>query len=154
MRKQAQGPRGLPIVGSMFQFANGRHQFLLDVAKNYGEISKFRIMNFNLHILSNPDHVQELFVKKKAHFIKADASRDNLRHLVGDGLLTSVGEYHTQQRKMVQPALHATRIHGYADTMVEIAENMLATWEVGSERDIHRDYDADNHGNCLTHLIW
>ncbi len=139
MRKQAQGPRGLPIVGSMFQFANGRHQFLLDVAKNYGEISKFKIMNFNLHILSNPDHVQELFVKKKAHFIKADASRDNLRHLVGDGLLTSVGEYHTQQRKMVQPALHATRIHGYADTMVEIAENMLATWEVGSERDIHRD---------------
>lgn len=139
MSKQPQGPKGLPIVGSMFQFASGRHKFLLDVATTYGEISQFTILNFDLHILSNPDHVQELFVKKKAHFVKADNSRDNLRHLVGDGLLTSVGDYHAQQRKMVQPALHATRIHGYADTMVDITKNMLATWEAGSERNIHQD---------------
>ena len=132
-------PKGLPIVGNMFQFASGRHQFLLDVSKNYGEIAQFKIMNFNLHILSNPEHVKDFFVKKKSHFVKADRSRANLRHLTGDGLLTSIGDYHMQQRKMVQPSLHATRIHGYADTMVDITENMLATWEIGSERDIHKD---------------
>ncbi|GAB5492505.1 MAG: cytochrome P450 [Phototrophicaceae bacterium] len=132
-------PKGLPIVGNMFQFASGRHKFLLDVSTNHGEAAQFKIMNFNLHILSNPEHVKDFFVKKKSHFVKADRSRDNLRHLTGDGLLTSIGDYHMQQRKMVQPALHATRIHGYADTMVDIAENMLATWDIGSERDIHQD---------------
>ena len=132
-------PKGLPYFGNMFDFARGRHRYLLQLAKAQGEIAQFQILNFKLYILSNPDHVQEFFVKKKHHFVKADRSRENLRNLTGDGLLTSVGDYHMSQRKMVQPALHATRIHAYADTMVDITEAMLEKWQVGDERNIHHD---------------
>jgi len=133
------GPAGLPVLGNMMDFARRRHHFLLDASKQYGEIAKVKIAKYHLYILSNPDHVQDFFVKKKNHFIKAERSRANLRGLTGDGLLTSVGDYHMSQRKMVQPALHATRIHAYADTMVEIAESMLEKWQIGVERNIHHD---------------
>lgn len=139
MAKIPPGPAGLPILGNMLDFVSGRHRFLLEVAKQYGDIAKIKIAQYHLYILSNPVHVQDFFVKKKHHFTKAERSRENLRLLTGDGLLTSVGDYHMSQRKMVQPALHATRIHAYADTMVEIAESMLENWQIGQERDIHQD---------------
>lgn len=139
MSKIAKGPGGLPFFGNFFDFSNGRHRYLSDLSKTYGEVATFRILKYKLHVLSNPDHVQELFVKKKKHFVKAERSRENLRRLAGDGLLTSVGDYHASQRKMVQPSLHATRIHAYADTMVEIAESMLEKWQDSDERNIHQD---------------
>ncbi len=139
MNKLAKGPGGLPFFGNFFDFAQGRHRYLLELATSYGEVARFRILKYPLYILSNPEHVQEFFVRKKQHFVKADRSRANLRQLTGDGLLTSVGDYHASQRKMVQPSLHATRIHAYADTMVEITESLLDTWQAGQERNIHQD---------------
>jgi cytochrome P450 len=56
--------------------------------------------------------------------------------LLGDGLLTVDGEYHRQQRRLVQPAFHKHRVEAYAETMVQMAQEELATWQPYQELNI------------------
>lgn len=53
----------------------------------------------------------------------------SLRLLLGDGLLTMDGEFHRQQRRLVQPAFHKHRIETYAETMAQLTQEELATWQ-------------------------
>ena len=53
--------------------------------------------------------------------------------------LTSEGEVHLRQRRLVQPAFHRERIHGYAESMIDSAARRSAEWQDGSEFDISDD---------------
>ena len=41
---------------------------------------------------------------------------------LGEGLLTSEGEFHTRQRRLSQPAFHRQRIGAYAAVMADYAD--------------------------------
>jgi len=56
--------------------------------------------------------------------------------LLGDGLLTSNGDVHLRQRRMMQPAFHRERIEGYGDRMVEHALRLSSTWRAGERFDV------------------
>jgi cytochrome P450 len=58
------------------------------------------------------------------------------RQAIGQGLLTSDGEFHKRQRRLVQPSFHYKRIAVYADVMVSFTRDMLDEWQSGDERDI------------------
>jgi cytochrome P450 len=61
------------------------------------------------------------------------------QRLVGNGLLTSEGEFWRRQRRLAQPAFHRQRISSYGDVMVEYARRMISSWQPGEERFIDRD---------------
>jgi len=44
-----------------------------------------------------------------------------------------------QDRRQIGPAFHSHRIVGYADTMVDIARRVSATWRDGQELDVHHE---------------
>ncbi|MGZ4612642.1 MAG: cytochrome P450 [Kineosporiaceae bacterium] len=54
---------------------------------------------------------------------------DALALTFGQGLLTSKGELHRRQRRLVQPAFHARRIAGYAEDAVRLAAARSAAWQ-------------------------
>ena len=60
------------------------------------------------------------------------------RNVLGNGLLTSEGEFHLRQRRLAQPAFHRERVARYADVMVERAEDMAGSWQDGQRLDIAR----------------
>ncbi len=61
------------------------------------------------------------------------------KRLLGEGLLTSEGEFHLRQRRLAQPAFHRQRIAAYATTMVEYAARACDQWRAGETRDVARD---------------
>lgn len=133
------GPSALPIFGNLLSFAKSPNGFLFDLFEKYGEIVHFKVSKYHAYLLTNPDYIQDVLVRRKEYFVKSERSRRNLAAFLGQGLLTSEGEYHAKQRKMVQPAFHATRIFAYADSMVDITETFLQSWGEDSQRDIHHD---------------
>jgi cytochrome P450 len=56
--------------------------------------------------------------------------------LIGEGLLTSEGEFHLRQRRLAQPAFHRQRGAGYGDAMVAYAERTRARWRAGETLDV------------------
>jgi cytochrome P450 len=58
---------------------------------------------------------------------------------VGNGLLTSEGDFWLRQRRLAQPAFHRQRIGTYGEVMVQFTDRMLSSWRPGEIRDIHSD---------------
>ncbi len=136
MTESVPGPKGNVLLGSLLDFRKDPPNYLLDVAKQYGEIANFRLLNFQIYLLSSPEAIQEVLVTKRASFEKSKLDQDILGKFLGNGILLSESDFHKQQRKMVQPAFHVKRIQAYADTMVHFADKMLDKWEGQTDLDI------------------
>jgi cytochrome P450 len=65
-----------------------------------------------------------------------------LRAVLGNGLLTSRGEHHKRQRRLIQPAFHHERIASYADVMATEAAAMTAGWTDGATVNLHGAFAA------------
>jgi cytochrome P450 len=92
------------------------------------------------YFLYHPDHIEHVLATNSKNFIKPLSFRTPFFHrLLGNGLLTSEGDFWRRQRRLAQPAFHRERISGYGKVMVKDAEKMLSSWRDGELRDLHCD---------------
>ena len=112
--------------------------FLTRMAREYGDVSRFRPGPVWIHLLNRPEWIRDLFVTHAASFHKG-RGLERAKRLLGQGLLTSEDPTHLLQRRMIQPAFHAQRIAAYGSSMVEIAERHSAGWRAGETRDVARE---------------
>jgi cytochrome P450 len=117
---------------------NNPLEYFTGIAHEYGDIAGLRILNFKTIFINHPDLIEEVLVTNARLYSKGRVLRAN-RHLFGEGLLTSEGDFWLRQRRLTQPAFHRARIASYAATMVEYAQRMMDGWRSGEERDVHRE---------------
>jgi cytochrome P450 len=135
------GPRGNFLFGNFLDFSRDPLGFLSLCAKEYPDVALMRVGRLNSYILNNPDHIEEVLVAKSRYFRKDRFLNLRLfRLLLGNGLLTSDGDFWRRQRRLAQPAFHRDRIANYARVMVDYTERMLESWRDGDERDIHHSF--------------
>jgi cytochrome P450 len=135
------GPRGLKLLRSSFTMGNDWSGFLSRCAREYGDVIYFRFLNVPICLVVHPDSIEKILVKDQANFLKARDYRA-LRSILGNGLLTSEGEFWQAQRKLIQPAFRHENIVTYAQVMTQAAASMLTEWKPGETRDIHADMMA------------
>lgn len=110
--------------------------FMSHVAREYGDIVCLRFLHYRTYLLFHPEHIEDVIVNNARKFIKGRVLRAN-RHLFGNGLLTSEGEFWLRQRRMMQPAFHRNRIANYASTMTDCATRLVEFWKPGQQIDLH-----------------
>jgi len=89
----------------------------------------------HLVVLNHPQLIRDVLVTNQRNFRKG-RGLEKARKLLGDGLLTSEGETHLRQRRLMQPAFHKERIASYAATMTEYADRVQQRWTDGATLDI------------------
>ncbi|MGC9199937.1 MAG: cytochrome P450 [Acidobacteriaceae bacterium] len=92
----------------------------------------------NIYIVNHPILIRDVLVTHDWNFIKGPGLRAS-RPLFGHGLLTSEGELHRRQRRLVQPAFNNARLAEYAGAMVELGETTLAGWRDQQELAIDQE---------------
>ncbi|MEO1685681.1 MAG: cytochrome P450, partial [Cyanobacteria bacterium J06631_12] len=118
------------------EYARDYLEFMTRCAQEYEEIVPVRAEGELFCLLTNPDHIHAV-LKDRLLFVKAE-DLQVLRGLVGNGLLTSEGDFWQRQRRLSQPVFHNQRIRGYADVMVRYTERMLTDWHEGDVLDVHQ----------------
>lgn len=76
-----------------------------------------------------------MLVTQGRSFMKGRALQEAKR-ILGDGLLTSEGELHLRQRRLIQPLFHADRVAGFAAEMVNAAQRVSGRWRDGAQLDL------------------
>src|SRR6185503_6317992 len=114
------------------QFNADRLGFLMRARDQYGDIVHLPLLSRHAYVLNHPDYIRYVLVEAPEKFHKGTPLKRNTRDSIGDGLLTSEGEFHRRQRRLVQPAFHARRVAAYADIMTAFTERMMAGWHDGA----------------------
>ena len=107
-----------------------------------GGMVRTHMWRMPLYIVTAPEMIEEILVRKQRCFIKSAGLRAT-QLAFGQGLLTSDRELWLRQRKAIQPAFHAKRLAQYAKRMQVATDALLASYPsddgVGQVRDIHHD---------------
>jgi cytochrome P450 len=111
---------------------------LLERLAALGDVVRLRVPSSDAFLLNHPDLVHEVLVAEHRAFHKGPTIQA-AKLLLGESLLTSEGERHRRQRRLIQPMFHHERIAGYADAMVRRAELVASGWRDGAELDAHAE---------------
>ena len=131
------GPKGTFPYGSARQFSADRLAFLTMCAHEYGDLVHFRLLNRHAYFLNDPDDVRFVLVEHPEYFNKTPLLKRNTKAVIGNGLLTSEGDFHKRQRRLAQPAFHHQRVGAYGDVMVAYTQRMLQGWQPDAIIDMH-----------------
>jgi cytochrome P450 len=129
------GPCGLPLIGNARSFARDPLAFLTGVAETYGDIASFKLGGTDVIFVRHPDYIREVLITQRGAFTISPL-RARLNAVVGEGLLTSRGEWHARQRRLIQPVFRKSRIEAYAGKMAELSGRTREQWQSGKVIDI------------------
>ncbi len=130
-----------PVVGHLFAFRKDPIRFILDARNEHGDIARMNLAGKPVYLLFNPELIQEVLVAQTKSFRKSRALQ-LARELLGDGLVTSEGEFHLKQRRMMQPAFHRKKIMEYGEVMSREGARFRAELKDGDTIDLHESMMA------------
>lgn len=158
------GPKGLPFLGNVLQFRHDQLGYLLKLEQTYGRMATVYIGKTPIVLLFRPEHVRYALTENPRNFTNREVAgglifgnllvltllarnftnkvTHGLHDLVGDGLLTTDGDFHRWHRHLLQPAFSKRRVENYADMIVHYTQETVAKWRPGAEIDIVNDMQA------------
>jgi cytochrome P450 len=132
------GPRRVIPLAGLFAYRRGPLPFFQNLAERYGDISYFRLGPQQAFFFNHPDYIKDILVTNHQSFMKGLALQ-RAKRLLGEGLLTSEGDFHRRQRRLAQPAFHRLRIASYADVMTAAASQTREDWRDGQTLDMSEE---------------
>jgi cytochrome P450 len=119
------------------QFERDPLPLLLSCYQRFGPVFTLRLLYAPVVFALGPEANHYITVSHASNFRWRDGSMGDLIPLLGDGLLTTDGEYHRRARRIMLPAFHRERIAASTGVMVEEAERALDGWRVGRRLDLY-----------------
>lgn len=110
-------------------------QLFQDLANRFGDIAHYKLGPEHILFLNHPDYIREVLLVQNDNFVK-ERTVQRTKMLLGEGMITSEGGDHRQQRTTARPSFHKGRIREYAGTMVEEAAREREQWEAGATVDV------------------
>lgn len=129
-RQRAPGPHYYTPFGALSTFRRNPLQFYLQAAK-FGDVVRVQMGPWFYHFLSHPDHIKHVLQDNNQNYGRS-IFMTMLKPALGDGLLTSEGDFWRRQRRLAQPAFHRQRLAAFATLMTEAAAAMLARWHLAA----------------------
>jgi cytochrome P450 len=111
---------------------------LLERAAALGDVVRIRMPRFSAWLFNRPDWVWHVLATRSRD-VKKGPTMEAAARMLGHGLLTSEGEHHHRQRRLIQPLFHHDRLAGYQDVMRALAEERIASWSAGQVLDVRRE---------------
>jgi cytochrome P450 len=138
MRKMALLLSQLPISPWVF---HDSLQFFEELQSGTEPIAKVRIAGSEVFYLREPDLIREMLVTFASDFHKSRGI-ERAKALLGEGLITSEGELHRQQRKLIQPVFHHRNLKNLAVIIRERARERVESWRAGQILNLNQEMHA------------
>src|SRR3954453_5005380 len=135
------GPK-LPSIARTELMRRDPLAVLLPAYEEHGPIFAMRIFHSLIVFMLGPEANRFILVTDRDKFRWRDGSLGDLIPLIGDGLLTTDGDFHDRAREIMMPAFHRERVAATAEVMFEEADRALDPLVPGARIDL---YDWTRH---------
>src|SRR5918992_385626 len=120
------------------QFIRDPINTLTKIAREYGDISYFRLGSEHAYLINNPDYIEKVLIYDHRNFKKGKRLQA-AKALLGEGLVTSEGDFHNRQLRLIQPIFHPKQIMAYGKIMTDYAIRHRDRWKNEDILDISQE---------------
>ncbi|MCX6218008.1 cytochrome P450 [Spirosoma sp.] len=117
---------GLPFLGNTLAFVRDPLSILHALQRKQERIVHLRIGGRNQYLVFQPEDSKHILQENNRNYGRSPAF-EVLKIFLGNGLLTSDGDFWRRQRRLAQPAFHRQKLAALADTMVAETVDWLDT---------------------------
>jgi cytochrome P450 len=122
---------GVPWLGSLPDLQKNPLHVMARATLDYAPAVRLPLPIVESLVVSDPALVEHILVTHSRNYVKQTRGYDMLRKVLGNGLVTSEGEFWKRQRRIAQPAFHRERLVGFGDTMTRAATELVDGWTPG-----------------------
>jgi cytochrome P450 len=121
------------------QFIHDPIKTLSTISQKYGDISYFKLgPKQHVYLINNPDYIERVLIYDHRNFKKGKRLQA-AKALLGEGLVTSEGDLHSRQRRLIQPIFHPRQIMAYGKIMTDYAIRLRDRWKNEDILDISQE---------------
>jgi cytochrome P450 len=117
------------VLGSLREVQRDPLGLLRDGFRDHGDVVRLRFGTTRALLLAHPEHIGRVLHDNHRNYDKHNVDYAVLRRLLGNGLLTSDGEFWRRQRRLMAPMFHRHRVAGFCNLMVNSTLEMLERWD-------------------------
>lgn len=128
MHKPPGLPGSKPVFGHTLMFRKSPVNFMTRCHEELGDIAWLQSPFRDVVLVFKPEYVKHMLQENNKNYTKS-FGYDELEVLLGQGLLTSEGEYWKKQRRLAQPAFHKERIAYLVNIMGEVVMETIYDWK-------------------------
>ena len=110
---------------------------LLRLYERHGPVFTIRLMYAPVVFAIGPEANHHITLSNASNFRWRDGGLGDLIPLLGDGLLTTDGDYHRRARRIMLPAFHRDQIAAAETVMRSESEDALADWHDRARLDLY-----------------
>jgi len=85
------------------------------------------------YVINHPDDVKRVLVSNHKNYTKG-VGLDRVKILLGNGIMTSEGDFWKRQRYMMQPMFHRRVVTGFSNLIDDCTERFIEKWEAQAAR--------------------
>jgi cytochrome P450 len=122
----------LPRTLQVLRFGQRQAEFVLAGRRQFGDVFRFQgIIPGHPVISGHPEHAKSIFTAK-VELVPTLTAESPLRPIVGpNSLLTTQGEQHMRQRRLLLPAFHGDALTNYYEVIDGAIDREIDSWPVG-----------------------
>lgn len=132
------GPKPKISLLNLLKFRKDGLGFLKGISNEFGDVVHFKMGPLRVLLLNHPEYIKEVLSTQQSNFVKG-RPLEMAKELLGEGLLTSEGEFHKRQSRIIQPAFHRKMMGSYAPAMTDYASRLMSSWEDGKKVDMMQE---------------
>jgi cytochrome P450 len=136
-------PDILPISqGRLADFTDDPVACMRRLHRTHGSLAVLEEDRQRLVFAFGPRYVQQILGDTHtyhARFFAVRGSKKSPQRRLTCGILSMNGEEHKRHRRLVMGPFQKTSVLNYRDGLSNLAERMVARWQEGEVRDVHRD---------------
>jgi cytochrome P450 len=119
-------PGAAPLLGHSVQLLRNPMRFLRRM-RDLGDVVVISVGREQVVVVNDPVLIRQIMVVDSKKFDKG-ALFEKASAVLGNGLITSSGEFHLRQRRLMQPAFHRSRFPFYMEIMDDVARAKADSW--------------------------
>ncbi|MBU2570483.1 MAG: cytochrome P450 [Gammaproteobacteria bacterium] len=139
--REAPGPKGCPLTGSLPMLASNILRFFERVTANHGDIALFTLGRKKVYLISHPKDLATLFADERKGGYSRQFFHEAYKPSFGNGIFNSYGETWQKQRQILQPYFQKRAIEAWFPILRE--ETELTIQRLTTRQQPHIDVERE-----------